>query len=171
MSSLSCYKCWEQNLLSESAFDELCFYFNFENCQYISDFRKFFRKGKNCLSRKLSLNKLIEDDSRSAENLMLMDFEHAGAIQEQIPARRILNEIELPEKDPYFRAFGKCIRVYETDLMEFLQTSRFIETRLGSCKICAKREEISNCAKCWKNSLNLSSEPFIGKIKKILHKK
>jgi len=163
VNSLSCYKCFEQNLLSESAFDELCFYYNFEKCQYISDFRKFFRKGKNCLSRKLSLNKLIEEDSR--KNEMLLDFEHVGEIQ--APVKR--NEIEIPEKDTYFRAFGKCIRVYENDLIEFLQISRFIKTSLENCKICAKKEEISNCAKCWKNSLSLSSEPFIGKIKKKIY--
>ena len=90
-----------------------------------------------------------------------MDFEHVRA---QIPERRILNEIEIPEKDPYFRAFGKCIRVYESDLLEFLRTSRFIEKSLDSCEICAKKDEISKCAKCWKNALNLSSEPFIGEF-------
>ncbi|CAG5102499.1 Oidioi.mRNA.OKI2018_I69.chr1.g331.t1.cds [Oikopleura dioica] len=156
VNSLDCYKCWEQNLISESAFDELCYFYQFENCQYENDFRRFFRKAKNCLSRKLNLNELIQEESMR-EKIMLMDFELGSARNEQIPR----NEIEIPEKDVYFRSFGKCIKVDEQDLLRFLQTAQFIEKCLGKCEICENREEISKCAKCWKNSLNLSSEAFI----------
>lgn len=161
-----CLACWQTELMtSTSAYEDFCHRFDSLDCDNKFSFRKFQKKVRNCLDRKVEVTDIsrLPSSRMMANDVGMFGEEFEGGFPMKQELSKLYNRIAagINEKDPHYKSLLRCMEIESSDLINFASQSIWFAVSLQKCNSkCQKGTKMWLCARCWKSTILVDNGPY-----------